>query len=599
MGEGTHLLKKVQLKVKKKKKRKEKKNVKAKQRGTSKAFQLLRNIPIGGKYLFVFILTVILFAVATILVYNQLSIAKNDVDNIIEVSDLTEKMTELALLIEQQDSAINSYIIIGNDRYIDQFNQLQDQVDDIFNHLDERFPIDQQQYMEIIKTNQKDISEMFINELLPETVENQISMIQIKIANKKDRIVTFINTVNDELAEQQAEAIVNVNSSMNKSVQSLIWINALSIVIGFVTLVLIGQYISRNLKRVVEITDRIAGGDLTVNPLAYKGKDEIGLIANSVNLLQNNIKNIVSKVAEASKEIESSSELLKLSSQEVKEGSNQMVSTMDQLASGAENQASSASDLAVQMGQFVDTVQESEQTGREVAESAKQVLKLTDDGVNLMTESVQQMNKIDQIVSESVEKVIGLDKKSDEIFHLVEVVKDIADQTNLLALNAAIEAARAGEHGKGFAVVAEEVRKLAEEVASSVTEITNIVNSISDETNEVVSTLNMGYEEVKSGSEQIEKTGENFREIEGFINATVERINEVANRLGEISKNSEQMNNLITDIAAVSEEAAAGVEESSASTQQTSSAMDEISDHATELANLSEQLSTEIAAFKI
>lgn len=564
-----------------------------------KLFSFMRNIPISGKYLAVFVSTIILFGIATFLVYMQLTKAKNDVDEIIEISRITEMMTELALITEKQDSAINSYIIVGHASYVDQFKDLQQQAKAIIDELDGKFPEEEQYYFDIIKESNQVINDVFLNDMINETRELSITAMQMDIGSKKSRMVSYINTINDTLKELEKESIKNVNQSMNNSIQSLIWINTISIVLGFILLIIIGRYISRNLKKVVETTNIIASGDLTLEPLAYAGKDEIGQLSNSVNQLQANIRNIVSKVADASKAIAQSSELLMQSSHEVKEGSAQMVTTMDELAAGAENQASSAADLAEKMGQFVDTVQQSQKVGENVADSSKEVLQLTDEGVQLMSESVQQMSKIDQIVSHSVEKVRGLDEKSKEIFHLVEVVRDIADQTNLLALNAAIEAARAGEHGKGFAVVAEEVRKLAEEVANSVTEITNIVNSIREETDEVVHTLNTGYDEVKNGTAQIEKTGKNFHEIESFITVTVDKISEVASRLEEIAQNSEQMNHLITDIAAVSEEAAAGVEESSAATQQTSSAMDEISNNATELAQLSEQLTKEIAVFKL
>src|SRR5699024_7827684 len=100
-------------------------------------------------------------------------------------------------------------------------------------------------------------------------------------------------------------------------------------------------------------------------------------------------------VTEASNDVSSSSELLNLSSREVKEGSEQMVTTMDELATGAETQASTASDLSEQMGSFVNSVQLSQKSGQEVAQSSKQVLHLTAEGAEMMTDSVQQMDRID------------------------------------------------------------------------------------------------------------------------------------------------------------------------------------------------------------
>src|SRR5699024_12352329 len=71
-----------------------------------------------------------------------------------------------------------------------------------------------------------------------------------------------------------------------------------------------------------------------------------------------------------------SSDLLTLSAREVKEGSEQMVVTMEELASGAETQANSAFNLSEQMKHFVDSVQQSQNEGQEIATSSKNVLTL-------------------------------------------------------------------------------------------------------------------------------------------------------------------------------------------------------------------------------
>src|SRR5690625_843451 len=151
------------------------------------------------------------------------------------------------------------------------------------------------------------------------------------------------------------------------------------------------------------------------------------MLSEAVNTLNQNIKTIIEKVKDASNAVTSRSELLMLASREAKEGSQQMVVTMDELASGAESQANSASDLSGKMGNFVESVHQSIDDGEAVVKSSEQVLMLTSEGSKLMNESVKQIAAIDEQVSLSVEKVIGLDEKSEQISHLVDVVKGIAD----------------------------------------------------------------------------------------------------------------------------------------------------------------------------
>ncbi|WP_456279499.1 methyl-accepting chemotaxis protein [Bacillus sp. AK128] len=272
---------------------------------------------------------------------------------------------------------------------------------------------------------------------------------------------------------------------------------------------------------------------------------------------------------------------------------------MEELASGTESQAANANNLSLGINGFIENVKDANMKGKHIFESSNHVLGMTDEGRKLMNSSIKQMVMIDQIVQESVMKVKGLDKETQQITKLVSVIKDIADQTNLLALNAAIEAARAGEHGRGFAVVADEVRKLAEQVSYSVKDITSIVATIQNESKTVTESLQLGYKEVEEGTSQIKATGQTFESINESVNEMVLNIKNITENLSTLSTQSLTMGTSVEEIASFTEESAAGLEQTSAAAQQVSSTMELMTTNSEDLAKLSEELEALVNHFKL
>lgn len=393
--------------------------------------------------------------------------------------------------------------------------------------------------------------------------------------------------------------MLDFNAPANEILTIIMVVIGATLFVGIIIIWLFANSISRPVNTVVDHMNHLADGDLTLDQIEIKSKDETGQLATAMNHMQAGLRDIISNVAEASEIITSQSEELTQAANEVRVGSEQVAVTMEELATGSESQANHSSDLSEMMGSFVTKVDDANENGEHIQESSGEVLELTNEGSQLMDASMKEMEIIDKIVHDAVEKVEGLDAHSQEISELVSVIQDIAEQTNLLALNAAIEAARAGEHGQGFAVVADEVRQLAEQSAASVTDITDIVNRIQEESSVVSSSLQSGYKDVESGAAQIAATGKTFNEINASVTDVVENISQVSENLADIAANSQEMNSSIQEIAAISEESAAGVEQTSASSQQSSSAMDEVANNSTDLAKLAEELNEVVRQFRL
>lgn len=560
-----------------------------------------QNIQIRFKYLLAFFITIALFLIATVIVYSQLQVAKQDVNTIINQNELSNELAQIALLIERKDSYVSNYILVNNSSDIELYEDVSKTLNELLQKVEPHFvTAESEPVYDRIVQNSTEIDDLFLDTIIKTDIERSEQIgAQIQIDSKKVSSVTLINRLIDNVTADQNVAVTRTNNNLDKSTLYLMIANVIAIIFGSLIMFFISRFISNNLNKVVTVTKELANGNLAVPPVVYDGRDEIGQLAQAINSLRDNTYHVITEVTDASQSVTNRSEQLTQAAKDVQLGSEQVTVTMDELASGAETQATSATNLSENMQQFVESISESQQDGQTIANNSTNILSLTSDGAQLMEQSVNQMERIDTIVADAVNKVRGLDEQSEQISDLVSVVKNIAEQTNLLSLNAAIEAARAGEHGKGFAVVANEVRALADGVTESVTEITNIVDNIQTETNNVVTSLDKGYKEVEEGIVQIEKTGESFSTIDQSITEMAQQITQIASRLNDVAQNGTNMNSLIEDIAAVSEEAAAGVEQSAASTQETTSAMDEVTRNASELEELAQLLHKEIARFKL
>lgn len=422
-----------------------------------------------------------------------------------------------------------------------------------------------------------------------------------RIANRT--LVSDIESVIAKMVElkakQSEEADNNSALTYEKTRNITIMVCILCIIASVFTTILLTRLISTPLKKLAEAALKIAEGDLSIEDIHIRNKDEIGDVANAFNKMTQNLKEMIMKVNEVSEQIASSSEELSASSQEVSASVEEVASTVNQLAAGANSQAQEASHTSQSINEIVSRIEMVAERANSVYQASIKVAEETDNGLLEANTAVSKMEQIKKVAEETTARAKVLGEESSKIGNIVAVIKGIAEQTNLLALNAAIEAARAGEQGKGFAVVADEVRKLAEQSATSAVQIGELIEKVQSETMEVVNIMDITNQEVADGVSSVNKTGDYFKLIAEEIMRVTNQMQEVSDLSQEIASQSTAITEAVGNIAAIAQETAASTEEVSASTEEQTATMEEMASAAEELAKLAEELQSDISRFKL
>jgi methyl-accepting chemotaxis protein len=279
--------------------------------------------------------------------------------------------------------------------------------------------------------------------------------------------------------------------------------------------------------------------DLT-RRLEISGKDEVGQVAEAFNHLVGNLQSIIHQV--------------NANALQVLHLSEQLAATSSQVASGSEQQSESASSMAAAVEEMTVSIDQVAEHAREAQNISQSSSELSIRGSDVILKVVEDMRGIAETVHESSAIIEGLGQQSDQIYSIVQAIKEIADQTNLLALNAAIEAARAGEQGRGFAVVADEVRKLAERTTRSTEEIATMIQKIQGGTKQAVASMEVGVERVNQGVFLAGQAGDAIRQIQSGAQRVGVAVTDISSALKEQSITSSEIARHVEQVAQMSDE---------------------------------------------
>ncbi|WP_299179241.1 methyl-accepting chemotaxis protein [uncultured Neptuniibacter sp.] len=357
----------------------------------------------------------------------------------------------------------------------------------------------------------------------------------------------------DDIDDQIAIANKKLEDEISNTMMFIVLIGGgFVIVFGFLSVVLANGIANPLAAAVAALKDISEGeGDLSKR-LDTSAKGEVGQLAEGFNRFAAKIQNLISEV--------------KGSITDLSQATKRLSGVVDSTRSEVDEQRRETEQVAAAIHEMAAAVQEVSTNATNASLSAQAADDAAIGGQGVVNETINSIQSLQNGVNAAADVIEQLDKDSEHIGTVVNVIKEIADQTNLLALNAAIEAARAGEQGRGFSVVADEVRTLANRTQQSTDEIQEMIEKLQTGARKAVNEMERSRVQTDETVEKAGHTGEQLNSITTSVSDISGMSTQIATAAEQQTSVADELSRSIQHIADISEKASGNADQLSSTT---------------------------------
>lgn len=380
-----------------------------------------------------------------------------------------------------------------------------------------------------------------------------------------------LETSLNAVAAEARQSAVAATATAEKDHRQALWMVAVSIAaviaFGLAATIFVVRGLSTPLRRLAEVTRRVADGDYAIDIPSTARRDEIGDLASVLLIFRDTLGEATRlRSAEAEREAAAAATLQTERGHIAMKFQSSMGALADEMQESARKVAAAARSMSATAEKTSGQVRSASKSAGDASISVQTIAAATEEFAASVREISRQASHLSEMItaaggeSAKTEKLINqLSGASEKIGTVIDLISAVASQTDLLALNATIEAARAGDAGKGFAVVALEVKQLAaqtagavDEIGASIAEIQSVTKACVDSISSISRTIGEVTTVASSIAVSVEEQAAATSEVAGNAQRAAGGTNGVASSIGDVATQAAQVGSSANELMALS-----------------------------------------------
>lgn len=391
-----------------------------------------------------------------------------------------------------------------------------------------------------------------------------------------------------------------INESAVRQIRTTGIVSFLIIAVVGIVVIVEAKRISGPIKAVKDMSQAMAGGDFSIEPIHIKSRNELGLMTDALNEMLHSNKDEMTLISKNSQKIGKSSQILQNAVGELRENVQKINEAIHMINDAMVDNSATTQEVAAAVTEVKNNIANLQDMATKSQDMSNDIMARAQ---NIGVESNQSFDNAMDLSGQFQKRLhvsIENSKVVNDIGTMAVAISEIAEEINLLALNASIEAARAGEHGKGFAVVATEIGNLANQTSNTVSSIQETVSKVQESVdvltedskaliNFIIEDVTPDYKKFTGMSEQYKGDAADIQELSNYL----------ADMASQLLDTMESVSVAVGNIADASEAAAAESTIVTDSVEQVTGQVKSIKEISEEQNQISTELGEVVSNYKI